>query len=284
LFSHALSFLVALAITAAAFAGRAVWIAFLGIFFVYINGSFLLRTLQAHRDQKLRPQLDKIKEAVDKGETDLALELIAKVQKRAKSPDTKREAARLLIFLHLKLENYEQAEIELRRSTVLFGEDPFLQGMLHFRKGETTAAIPHLRAIFDSWPQKESGLMLHQSLIADKDFVGALELCAHPALAEVKQATCVDLQVEAFKNEQFKISVQAGLLAYEHKADANVAFNLACALARDAQLEAALKWLRVAVDSGFNNKEALLSDPDIEAVRSLPEFGSIVAKADKIGD
>ena len=55
LVSHALSFVVALTITGLALAARSVWIAFLGIWFAYLNGSFLLRRWQTRRDRKQDP-------------------------------------------------------------------------------------------------------------------------------------------------------------------------------------------------------------------------------------
>src|SRR5437870_12793417 len=86
--SHAVSFLVALAIAAAAFSLRALWIGFLGIFFAYLNGHFLFQKLQTHRDRSLSHDLDRIKDAINGNELDSALELIAEIEKRAKSPET----------------------------------------------------------------------------------------------------------------------------------------------------------------------------------------------------
>src|SRR5260370_30622076 len=83
--SHAISFLVAVAISAAAFSVRAVWIGFLGIFFAYLNGSFLFRRLQVFRDRNLRKSFDEIRQNIKMSEFDPALELTAGIQQRAKS-------------------------------------------------------------------------------------------------------------------------------------------------------------------------------------------------------
>jgi len=45
---------------------------------------------------------------------------------------------------------------------------------------------------------------------------------------------------------------------------------VACAYARDAKFTEALEWMDRAIDSGFEDKNALVSDPDLEALRSLP--------------
>jgi len=276
--SHVISFLVALVIAVAAFSVRAVWIGFLGIFFAYLNGSFLFQRLQLFRDRNLRNSFDEIRQKIEKGEFDPAFDLIANVQQRAKSPDVKREAAYLRVLIHLRQEKFELAEEELRRYTVFFGGDSYLQGALHFFKGEMTAALPYVKATFERYPEKEIGVMLYKTLVATKDFAAALELSRNPATTDVSWDLSLDLQTEAFNHGAFKISAEAGVRAYEQRADPKVAYNVACAFARDSELKEALEWMHRAIDLGFSDKDALLSDPDLAALRSLPEFGALVAK------
>src|SRR5207253_3555748 len=100
----------------------------------------------------------------------------------------------------------------------------------------------------------------------------------HPALSGANWELLVDLHNEAFNHNDFSISANAGILAFEQKADPKVAYNVACAFARDSNVNEALAWIERALDAGFSDKDALLSDPDLEAVRSLPEFSSLVTK------
>ena len=275
--SHVVSFLVALAITAAAFSLRAVWIGFLGIFFAYLNGHFLFQKLQTYRDRKLRFDLDQAKEAIARNELDLAADLITKVQTRAKAPQTKREVSHILVVVYLRQEKLDRAEEELRRYSAFFGGDPYLQGALHFSKGEMAEALPHAQAAFGHYQDQEVGKMLYKILVGMNDFTGALDLCRHPAMTEVSWNLLVDLQAEAFHREAFKVAAEAGTRAYAQKADARIAYNVACAFSRDSQVKEALVWVRHALDSGFSDKDALLSDPDLNALRTLPEFSSLVA-------
>ena len=284
LVAHALSFVVALTIAALALSGRSVWIAFLGIWFAYINGDFLWRRWQARRDRKLDPDLNQIRQAIEEDKLDDALDRIIKVQKNTKSHGLKRQVAQFLIFVYIKQQNYAAAETELRRFAALFGEDPYLQGVLHFSQGDMKSALPFLKTAFEVIPDKQLGLMISEALFANRDFAGVLELCEHAALTDVRWQLRVNVQAEAFNDGQFKVSAQAGSLAFEHKADPNVAYNVACAFARNSDLREAIEWARRAVDSGFNNREALVSDPDLEALRSLSEFSSLVAKLDKDSD
>lgn len=280
--SHTISLLTALTITGLALKARSPWIAFLGIWFAYINGNFLYQRLQIRLDQKLRPDLDQIKDARERNETDLALELILKVQRRARTSATKQETAQLLILVYLNQGKYEQAELELRRFSALYGESAYLEALLLFGMGDFSSALPYLKAAFAQTPDKQWGLMLNQSLIAGGDFADVFELCNHPAMATLKFELAVNLQGRTFEAGQFALSVKAGLLAYEQKADPNVAYNLACAHSRDSNAQEALEWVARAIDAGFSNEELLLSDPDLDAARALPEFSRIVtSKQDK---
>ena len=225
--------------------------------------------------------LDQIRQAIAEDKSDQALNLIAKVQKHAKSHALKREVAHLLVFVHIKQENYEEAETELRRFTALFGGDAYLEGLFHFSQGDMKSALPFLMTAFDLVPDKQLGLMISQSLFANKDFTGIRELCGHPVLSEVRWQLYVNLQTLAFTDGQFKVSAEAGQLAYEHEPDPNVAYNVACAFARYSDSREALEWLHRAFDSGFKAREALVSDPDLAALRSLSEFSSLVARFDE---
>jgi tetratricopeptide (TPR) repeat protein len=278
--SHILSLLVALAITWWAFSRRWIWIAFLGIWFAYTNGSFLFQKFQAHRDRDLEEQLNKIREAVDRGEYDRALDLIGRVDRHAKSPEMKRQAAYLRVMTHVKQENFERAEDELGRFTALFGESLYLQGVVRFFKGDTEAALPHLQAHFEQAPDQQIGMMIYKCLIARQSFAGTLNFIRHPALSEVSWELLVDLQTEAFNHGAFEISAEAGKLACEKKADPKVAYNVACAFARKGDLTEALAWAHRAIDLGFKDKDALRNDPDLEKLRSIPEFNARVETLD----
>lgn len=274
--SHVLSMLVALAITWWAFSRRWVWIGFLGIWFAYTNGSFLFQKFQEHRDRNLEDDLTDITAALNKDEHDRAMDLIGQVERRAKSPEVKRQAAYLRVVAYVKQKNFAQAEEELGRFTALYGEVSYAQGSILFFKGDTDAALPHLQSHFEQAPDEQTGKMIYKCLVAKKSFAGALNFIRHPALAKLSWDLHVDLQTAAFSHEAFEISAEAGKLACEEKADPHVAYNVVCALARKNDLTEALAWTQRAIDLGFNDKEALLTDPDLQKLRSLPEFNALV--------
>lgn len=276
LISHSISMLAALAIAVAAFNWRALWIGFLAIYFVYLNGAALFHQLQVYRDRDLYESLDDARAAVKRGELDSALQTVAQIRARAKTDEVKQSAAYLTIVIYLKQENLEAAEPELRKYTVLYGGNNYLQGALYFFKGEMAEALGYLKPVFEAYPEKDIGVMLCKTLIGAGDFAAAFDLCSHPALAEVRWGLTVEVQSAAFDRGDFKFSAVAGIAAYDQKADPRIAINIAAAFSRDSNYPEALLWTGRAIDSGFSDEQVLRSDPDLDAVRSLPEFAALL--------
>ena len=278
LISHTISFLAALAIAILAFNARSFWIGFLGVYFAYLNGEYLFRWWQTYRDRRFDESLKAAHAAINRDELEVAQEILSPIAVRAKTNDVKQRALHMMIVVYLRQEKFEQAETELRRYTVLFGGDYYLQGALHFLRGEMTEALPNLKTAFEKQPEMQIGIMLCKTLLGVPDFAAALELCRHPALAEVRFGLTVEVELEAFNHGDFELSAAAGMAAYEEKADPSVAYNVACAFARDSKHAAALRWTEKAIDAGFSEAETLRSDPDLDAIRSLPEFAVLMEK------
>ncbi|MFC1859245.1 tetratricopeptide repeat protein [Thermodesulfobacteriota bacterium] len=55
-----------------------------------------------------------------------------------------------------------------------------------------------------------------------------------------------------------------------------VNYNIACVLARQNKIDPSLEMLRRAVRGGYANRDQLESDPDLENIRSTPEFKAIM--------
>ena len=278
LISYVISLMVALGITLLALARGWTWIAILGVWFAFTNGSVLSEKFQASRDRKFQPLLDQAREAFTKSEFDRALDLSRQAQKGARTTSLRSEAAQSVIFILIHQRQFAEAEEELSRFNALYGEDSYLNGLFYFQKDEMATAIPHLKLAFERAPTKQLGMLFYQALINDKSYVDALELSGHPVLSDVSGELYVNLANEAFASGAFRMAAQGGTLAFAKQADRNVAYNTACALARDSEIIEACKWLDRAIESGFNDKELLATDPDLEPLRSHPEFQAIMAK------
>ena len=272
------SLLFAVAVTAWVFSEKFLWAAFLGGWFTISNGGALFRRLQGRRERGLHAPLAEATEAYNRQEFARAAALAGDVLKRAKTDDLRRHASRLLVFSLVLLGDSAAAEKELRRHQVFFGDDPYLEGFALLKSGRPEEAVRHLRAAFDSSPSKDAGLALYHALVQSREFGGAWDLCSHPALSEARWSMYVNLQTEAFNGGAFKISARAGRDAFRERAEPWVAYNVACAYARDGDGEQGLAWLSAAVAAGFDDLEALASDTDLDALRGLDGFERIREK------
>jgi len=65
------------------------------------------------------------------------------------------------------------------------------------------------------------------------------------------------------------------------KAKAYAYYTLACALSRQKNSDAALDAVQKAIASGYNDKKALQTDPDLATVRQNPQFATAIAAVGK---
>ena len=276
--SYVISLLVSLTIIYLAFTLRSTWVVILGIWFAYTNASFLLHRIKASRDKKLVAQLEEAHQAINDGKFDVALNIISEIQNKAQTQSMRSEASRLLIFTFIRQKRYKEAEEELTKFYGLYGPEHYLQGLLSFEKNEMSQAIPDLKKAFARTPDYQLGLMLGHALMAEKRYADVLELCGHDVMSEAVLPLSINLQIDAFNNQEFQISGRAGALAYEQQPDPNIAYNAACAFARASDSRQALVWLERAIASGFNDKNRLATDSDLESVRSQPEFDHLLKR------
>ena len=239
--SHTISLLGSLAITYLAFTRGLSWVAILGIWFAYANATFLLKRLKASRDEKLEPRLKEAHETVVAGNFDAALDIISEIKKKALTDWMRSETSRLLIFIFIQQNRLKEAEEELTKFNGLFGPEHYLQGLLSFKKGEMSRAIPDLKKAYDQSRDHQLGLILSQALMAEKRYSEVLDL-------------------------------------YEQKPDPEIAYNAARAFARDSDSTQALVWLEKAIASGFSDKNLLATDPDLQSLRSQPGFVDLLQR------
>jgi len=278
LVSHVISLVLALGMTLLALSRSLIWIAILGIWFTYINGTALYQKFQTYRDEKIRSLLDEAHTALTDSEFDKALDSTRQAEASARTASVRREAAHLRIFILIHQHRLGEAEEELIKYDDVFGEDAYLKGLFYFQKDEMATAIPHLTLAFGQSATEPTGMLLYQALINERNYTKALELCAHPVLANVSWKLYVNLQQEAFASGEFRVAAEAGSVAFKKQPDPGVAYNVACSLAREGEIQKVFMWLERAIDSGFNNRELLTTDPDLELLRLRPEFDAIQAK------
>ncbi|HEY7543384.1 MAG TPA: hypothetical protein VID27_00795, partial [Blastocatellia bacterium] len=177
--------------------------------------------------------------------------------------------------------DFESAGRELRRYEACFGKSAYLEGCLLIGKREIEQAISVLSTEFESRKSEHVGEMLTQALIDANRLNEALTVCSDPVMERSAGAVYQRIQDKAFHSSSYQTSAMAGRLAFEKDRDPAVAYNIGCALARDGQVDESLEWIACAVEAGFEDKALISSDPDIDALRGLPEFDLIFEKLSK---
>ncbi len=279
--SHIISLMVASCLCIWALMERSIWIAFLTALFIQSNGSVLFNALQTRLDRTRQSSLDKAWDMLRKGEGTAAAVLAQDILASARSKKTKMESLQLLIHGFIEEKNFEKAGRELRRYEACFGKSTYLESCLLIGKGEIAQAISALSTEFESRKSEHTGEMLAHALIDANRLNEALEVCSDPVMEASAGAVYQRIQDKAFHTSSYQTSAAAGRLAFERGRDPAVAYNIGCALARDGQVDESLEWIARAVDAGFEDKALISSDPDIDVLRSLPEFDLIFEKLSK---
>jgi len=94
------------------------------------------------------------------------------------------------------------------------------------------------------------------------------------------QVTSALFDAAAFEN-----AAQLGKRLFERYGYTGYAYNVACALARiEGPLDEALAWLTKAVEAGYDNVAHMEADEDLVALRELPAYVAIRAKAESNAD
>ena len=63
-----------------------------------------------------------------------------------------------------------------------------------------------------------------------------------------------------------------------------LAYNLACALARNGRKAEAVKALAESVELGFKRLEHIRKDPDLDSLREEPGYKKVIEKLESAGD
>jgi tetratricopeptide (TPR) repeat protein len=53
-------------------------------------------------------------------------------------------------------------------------------------------------------------------------------------------------------------------------------YNVACMYARENRVEESIKWLKMAIDKGYDKWDLIKTDNDLESLRSRPEFRALL--------
>jgi tetratricopeptide (TPR) repeat protein len=247
----------------------------LSAWFCWINGQWLYQQTQRRRDVPLRRMLRQAGKALARKDGATAVRLANEALRQARTSATKNSALILLANGQILTGDFDGARHTLDRLRALFGQSDDLEGLLMIRRGEIEQGASFLERSFASHPNAWSGSHLIEASIKLGKFDRALEVVVHPELKQNAHRLGLDIAAAAFEAEQYGAAVRAGSFVFLLVGDPDVAYNVACAFARENRIEEGIEWLERAIRAGFDNFELLTTDPDIEALRSAPAFQAI---------
>jgi hypothetical protein len=245
------------------------WILMLTGLMAFSNGQQLFLALKTRLDRSLRSQLDEAWRCAAAGDSAAAVRIGEDVLKSARSEDVRRESRWILVTGHHNMGNIAGATEELNKLQALFGADAFRL----FGDGlDRVRAELFYRAAFYLSSSPVLGYWCCESLIRAKRYAEALEVCSRPELKEYSARLCLLLESAAFQDSQYDLSARAGELAFSLEPRPEVAYNIACAFARQTNIEQAIRWVRAALDAGFEDRDLFDTDPDFDPLREDAEF------------
>jgi Zn-dependent protease len=251
------------------------WVVFLMALFALNNGRALLQLFQTDQDVSLRPLIDQARDAVKNDDGATAVQLAKEAKKSAHSEEVEEEAQRILLIGLILSGDIEHAKKEADRLQAVYGHTALLRALAGFERDQLPRAIPVIEYSYPTSPSPELNYTFADVLITAGRLREASELIARQQNPRYAAASYVALQTAAFNSGEFDLSSEAGRQALERKKDPVIAYNIACAEARAGRADEALAWIERAVETGYRDVEAMVSDSDLESLRSRPEFGAI---------
>lgn len=121
---------------------------------------------------------------------------------------------------------------------------------------------------FESLTREEQDFLSFEA-----DFTVAI-ICKRPYHFEALQAAANSLTALGYYEDGLKYDQRLSEL---RPTDPLIIYNLACSLALVNHQEEALDKLEEAITLGYNDRKHLRDDPDLENIRHLPRFDSLLS-------
>jgi hypothetical protein len=250
------------------------WILILTGLMAFSNGQQLFLALKTRLDTPLQSQLKEAWRCAAAGDSAEALRMAQSALQRARSDEARREARWILVAANYQAGDTEQATEQLKRLHAQSGDEAFRA------PGDELDAVRaplFYEAAFNLSRSPVIGYWYCESLIRAKKYDLVFELCARPELQDHSYRLYLLLESAAFDDRQYAVSARAGELAFAREQRPEVAYNIACAFARQSDVHQALKWLKSALEAGFKDWELLNTDPDLAALKGSVDFQQLKA-------
>jgi Zn-dependent protease len=273
--TRVISLLVAGCVGLLALSAKEPWIGLLMALFAWNNGSALFQMFRYNSDVGVRPLLDQAQEAIKYDNGAAAVQLAKEALNSARSEEMKGEAQRILLQGLILGADIEQAKKEADRLQAVYGHAALAQALAGFERRQLPRAIPVIEYSYATAPSPDLNFTLANALIIAGRLPEAPPLIARQQHPEYAAGAYKMLQIAAFHSGDYELSAEAGRQALERTREPEVAYNIACAEARAGHADESMAWIERAVEMGYRNGAAMASDPDLETLRSRPDFNAL---------
>ena len=266
--THWLSVAVAVAAGVWAFSIGFVFAALFAGFFVVDN----LRALRQTRDREVAGALRPAADALEAGDTTGALALSTSVLARAKDPRVRAMAVELAAWAHVARDDLPAA------ARVLQGHPHQVDLSGHLRALVTeTDRAEAVNATVDAWLDRRFvPAATYTTRLAATGLLDTVTERLLASRAEGAEAARLAFQHTLFVGGRYDDSARLGeRIVASGETHPTVAYNVACAHARAGRPDDALAGLATAVDLGFDDRDLLDGDPDLDALRADDRFAPL---------
>lgn len=160
-------------------------------------------------------------------------------------------------------------------------EAHFNLGEAYFLNNKTEKAIIHFKKAHNLHPN-DPAIMFStgKALLRKKDFINAEKYLLDAARIQPEKPEPLFFLAKAYTGQKCfdkaLVTYETILSSWPHLA--SVYYNKACIYSRTGNLEKAILALKTAIDKGYDKWGLIISDPDLDNIRELPEFRKILIK------
>ena len=244
-------------------------------FAAYLAGAACFRSYGAVGQLRARRGLDDTFEKILAGNSDAAFAELTTIKRSRIDEATRAQVAEQLIWVALHRADLSGARAAIAEFPAGYQPSPLVSGTLDALEGKNfdlSAVDPQTlgslwSALVRSWIKRGSVSMVDR-------------LVTHQTAPQIPRQVLHQIDAELFSAGQFEFAARMAGGSFELHHHPEDAYNAACALARMNEATQALKWLGLAIDSGYRDEEHLKNDPDLLTLRELPGFK---VQLDRIG-
>jgi stage IV sporulation protein FB len=156
----------------------------------------------------------------------------------------------------------------------------FVQASVALAQGHDGIAVDLFEEAYLANPDGPPNLV-PATLLADRDQAVTLTQALVASGSRGVDAAS-GLQTHLHYAERFPAAAEVGeaVFAAGSRSPAQTAFEVACSWARAGEPDKGLRWIEVAIDEGFGARGVLDGEPDLSAVRVLPDWSTVRGRLD----